>query len=196
MADADDDDGAALADDEPDEDDEPDADDDDDADDEDDADEDDGELSPEEAAELRAELKRANRDASRARRALKANKRPKPKPSDPDAAIQAREARVAVKELLADNGLPTSAAKLVDLAQLDLADGELSDPDDVLDMVRAELEDLGLKLTDDDEPEPTKKAARKKARPAARRAPRDRAGRKADSSKSVSEQLVEQAGLA
>jgi hypothetical protein len=170
-----------------------------DEDDDDAADEDDDdEMTAEEAAELRADLKRANREASRARRALKSNKRPKRK-ADPETTVAAREARVAVKELLADNGLPTSAAKLVNLSHLVLEDGELADPDDVLEMVRDELEELGLtakpKRKDDDDEDDEPRTPGKKVRKSARKAPRDKASRKADSTKSVSQRLIEQAGL-
>ena len=106
--------------------------------------------------------------------------------------MAAREARVAVKELLADNGLPTSAAKLVDLAQLELDQGELADPDDVLDWVRQELEDLGVSLggDDDDRPPPRKKAAAKKR--SSRKLPKDKGGSDAQSNMTVGERLAAQ----
>lgn len=160
----------------------------------DDAEGDEDELTPEEQVQLRADLKKANREASRARRALKAGKRPKKRAADqdPDTAVAERVTRVAVKELLVDNGLPTAAAKLLNLALVDMEDGELTDPEDVLEQVRDEMEALGLelKVKDDDDAPPTKR------RPAKRQLPKDKSTRKADSGKSTGQLLAEQAGLA
>lgn len=143
--------------------------------------------------EALAAKKAADREAARLRRAIKAGKRPKRKPADPAIATENREKRVAVRELLVDSGLPTAAARLVDLAQLELDDdGELVEPDDVLEWVKGELEDLGVKIgkSDDDDDKPTTKRRGK------RKVVKDKGGGKADgSSDSVEARLIAQAGL-
>lgn len=164
----------------------------DDEDDEDDDDQDDDDLDDAGRADLEKKLRKANRQASRYRRALKAGKKVK----EPRQGDDHREARIAVKEALVDAGLPSKAAALVDLAGVELDDlGELTDPEDVIDQVEELLEELGAgrrSSRDDDDDEPRGQRRRKSKRPV----PKDRAKKGAKGSgKSTTERLIEQAGL-
>ena len=165
--------------------------------DDDDEDGDDDALTPEEIAQLKADLKKANKTAERARRALKKGKRPntQSQQSDDDAGPSTAEIRLSAKEALLDAGMSPKLVRLIDLDELDYdEDGDLLDPEQVVDLVNEAREDLGLT----DAPakaEGSKKKATRRRKPPARGGGKKAGDKTGDPDAAVNDALLAQIGM-